>query len=213
MTVRAPLRSPFLPWPDGEVLVLASRSPRRAELLKVAGIPFEIRPADDVEAELAADLTARGVAPARYARDLARAKAENVGEAMPDRIVLGADTVVVLDGDILEKPRDPAEARVLLARLAGRSHHVISAVAVVNGIANPVRVAHERSEVTFLPLDAHAIARYVDTGEPMDKAGAYGIQGLGALMVSGIVGCYFNVMGLPLARLGALLRQVLEDRS
>jgi len=213
VTVRAPLRSPFLPWPDDEVLVLASRSPRRAELLKVAGIPFEVRPADDVEAELAAELAARGVAPARYVRDLARAKAENVAEAMPDRIVLGADTVVVLDGDILEKPRDPAEARVLLARLAGRSHHVISAVAVVGGTASPVHVAHERSEVTFLPLDAHTIARYVDTGEPMDKAGAYGIQGLGALMVSGIVGCYFNVMGLPLARLGALLRQVLEDRS
>ncbi|MCP4574291.1 MAG: septum formation protein Maf [bacterium] len=206
-------RSPFIPWPDDEILVLASRSPRRAELLAVAGIPFEIRPAGDVEAELAARLAGNGTPPEEYAVTLAEAKAADVAAALPGRLVLGSDTVVILDGDILEKPRDEADARHLLGRLSGRRHTVVSAVALTGGVAGDGCSAAECTDVTFLPLDADAIARYVATGEPMDKAGAYGIQGLGALMVSGVDGCYFNVMGLPLARLGALLRQILEDGS
>lgn len=204
-------RSPFVPWPADEVLVLASRSPRRAQLLEVAGIPFEVRPAGEVEADLAARLAADGTPPERYAVALAEAKAADVAAALPGRLVLGADTVVVVDGDILEKPLDEADARRLLGRLSGRKHTVISAVALTGGVAGDGLAAAECTDVTFLPLDADAIARYVASGEPMDKAGAYGIQGLGALMVSGVDGCYFNVMGLPLARLGALLRAVLED--
>jgi septum formation protein len=202
--------TPFVDWPAGLELILASRSPRRADLLATAGIPFVCEPAGEVEAELAAELLAAGTAPDVYARELARAKARDVSARNPGRLVLGSDTVVVLDGDILEKPVDEAEAELLLGRLSGRRHTVISAVALVGGAAgSPGLLDHESTEVDFLPLEPAAIARYVRTGEPMDKAGAYGIQGYGALMVRGVNGCYFNVMGLPLACLGALLRQVL----
>ncbi|MCB1940130.1 MAG: septum formation protein Maf, partial [Rhodocyclaceae bacterium] len=145
-----------------------------------------------------------------YARDLARVRAAEVADRRPGDLVLGADTVVVLDGDVLEKPRDTAEAERLLARLSGRRHTVITAIALVGGAAGrPGRLAHESTGVRFHTLDPAAVAGYVRSGEPMDKAGAYGIQGLGALMVAGVDGCYFNVMGLPLARLGAMLRGVL----
>ena len=201
--------SPFVPWPAGETLVLASRSPRRAELLQTAGIPFEVRPAADVESEHASRLASLHDQSHRYAEELARLKAENICEAMPGRLVLGADTIVILAGEVLEKPRDEAEARSMLARLAGRRHTVVSAIALCGGKHCPWQ-GHESTAVTFLPLAADAIARYVATGEPMDKAGAYGIQGFGALMVSGVEGCYFNVMGLPLALLGRALREVLS---
>lgn len=205
--------SPFVARSAGEILVLASRSPRRAELLRTAGLPFEIRPAGDVETILAADLTARATAPDRYARELALAKALDVARDLPGRLVLGADTVVVLDGDILEKPRDEAEARHLLGRLNGREHVVISAVALAGGPAGDGVVDHESTRVRFLHHDAATLARYAATGEPMDKAGAYGIQGLGALLVERVEGCYFNVMGLPLARLGAMLNALGEQTA
>jgi septum formation protein len=202
--------APFLDWPQGLRLVLASRSPRRAELLMVAGIPHEVRPAAEIEEELAANLTDLHDEPASYAVALAVAKARNVADEMPGRLVLGSDTVVVHRGDILEKPRDEDEAVRLLTRLAGDSHIVISAVALVGGAAGmPGVAAHEETAVEFLPLTFDAIVRYVATGEPMDKAGAYGIQGYGAMMVRRVEGCYFNVMGLPLARLGAMLKEVL----
>lgn len=203
--------TPFVDWPKDLVLVLASRSPRRAELLAVAGIPHEVVPAGDIEADLAGALLDRRVDPATYAMTLATAKAGDVASVLPGRLVLGADTVVVLDGDILEKPRDTEEAVQLLARLSGRRHTVISAVALVGGPAGPEPMAvHEETRVQFRDLEDSAIAKYVATGEPMDKAGAYGIQGYGALMVRRIEGCYFNVMGLPLARLGELLKGVFE---
>ena len=206
--------TPFVNWPAEMELVLASRSPRRSELLQTAGIPFQCEPAGDVEAALAAELLAAGTAPDVYARQLARAKANDVSSRYPGRLVLGSDTVVVLDGDILEKPADEAEAEFLLSRLSGRWHTVISSVALVGGPARtPGLIDHEATEVEFLPLNAEDIARYVRTGEPMDKAGAYGIQGYGALMVRGVRGCYFNVMGLPLARLGAMLRLVLNPSA
>jgi septum formation protein len=202
--------SPFLDWPDSLVLVLASRSPRRADLLKIAGIPFEVHPARDVESELAVSLGDLHTDPPLYALTLAEAKARDVAAAHPGRLVLGADTVVVLDGDILEKPQDTDDAVRLLTRLSGRRHTVISAVFLVGGPAREGGVsAHVRTDVEFLPLTRESIVRYVATGEPMDKAGAYGIQGYGAMMVRGIEGCYFNVMGLPLARLGELLEEVL----
>lgn len=216
--------SPFVPWPPGRSLVLASRSPRRAELLQLAGLPFVVEPPGEVEAALAARLAAAGAAPGDYALALARAKAWEVATSGPGRLVLGADTIVVVDGDVLEKPRDRADAARLLGRLSGRCHTVITAIALCATPADdragdaggwgPVDLcAAENTEVTFLPLPAAAIERYIDTGEPMDKAGAYGIQGYGALMVRRVEGCYFNVMGLPLARLGQLLAQVLAAPS
>ncbi len=202
--------TPFLEWPPQLVLVLASRSPRRAELLEIAGIPFQVTPPGPVEEDLAATLTDLHADPAAYARKLAEAKARDVADELPGRLVLGADTVVVLEGDLLEKPRDEDEAVRLLTRLAGRRHTVISAVALVGGVVPSGGViSHEETEVEFLPLDTDAIIRYVATGEPMDKAGAYGIQGYGAMMVRRVEGCYFNVMGLPLAKLGELLKEVL----
>jgi len=122
--------------------------------------------------------------------------------------VLGSDTVVVLDGDILEKPTGVEDAVALLTRLSGRKHTVVSAIALLGGIAGDGFLIHEKTEVEFLPITETSIRKYVATGEPMDKAGAYGIQGFGAMMIRGVDGCYFNVMGLPLSRLGSLLRQL-----
>jgi septum formation protein len=195
--------SPFVPQRDGPPLVLASVSPRRAELLRVAGIPFEVRAPRDAEAGTAGRLG--HAAPRDYAVALALAKAEAVAADHPGRLVLGADTVVVLDGEVLEKPGSEGEAARMLGRLQGRRHTVITALALLGGAGGPATCA-ESTEVEFLPLDEASIRRYVATGEPMDKAGAYGIQGYGAMMVRRVEGCYFNVMGLPLARLGALLR-------
>jgi septum formation protein len=213
------ITSPFVAWPEGEVLLLASQSPRRAELLELAGLPFSVEKPGDVEAEMAARLGAAGTAPEAYALALARAKAADVAVRRPGRLVLGADTIVVVDGDVLEKPRDRADAACLLGRLSGRRHTVITAIALcraaVDGDGDDVvdevldLAAAESTDVEFLPLSAAAIERYIATGEPMDKAGAYGIQGYGAMMVHRVEGCYFNVMGLPLARLGQLLGQAI----
>ncbi len=204
--------TPFVPWPAGRQLILASRSPRRAQLLEISGLPHRVELPGDVERELAARLLAEGAEPGRYAELLAAAKARDVSSRHPDQLVLGADTVVVLDRQILEKPVDEADAERLLGLLSGRRHTVITAVVLHGGPAGRGLAAHERTEVDFLPLTPEAIAAYVRSGEPMDKAGAYGIQGLGALMVQGVQGCYFNVMGLPLARLGSMLRQLLPTQ-
>ena len=214
--------TPFIDWPEDLELVLASRSPRRSELLAVAGIPFAVHHPGDIEAEVAAGLLERSaeqrIDPAQYAVALAEAKARDVAARMPGRLVLGADTVVILDDEILEKPVDEEDAVRLLGLLSGRRHVVISALGLVGGPADRFGpegttghglCAWEATEVEFLPLDPGTIERYVATGEPMDKAGAYGIQGYGALMVREVSGCYFNVMGLPLARLGELLREIL----
>ncbi len=204
--------TPFIRWPEGLVLLLASRSPRRAELLTVAGIPFEVAvPGDHVEAGHEVRRDAADTDPATYAEALAEARARAVAEDHPGRLVLGADTIVLLDGMILEKPVDAQDARRLLSLLSGRRHTVITALALVDGCGGgkaPVTVAHERTRVCFIDLEPEWIAGYIATGEPMDKAGAYGIQGYGALMVASVEGCYFNVMGLPLARLGKMLRDL-----
>ena len=184
-------------------VVLASSSPRRRELLSLIGIAHAVSPAELDETVLP------GEAPAPHAERLARAKATAVAERLgddPGVIVIGADTIVVVDGDILGKPGDEAAAAAMLRRLAGRSHTVFTAVAVareqqlVSGV--------ESVDVTFRALSDEDIARYIATGEPMDKAGAYGIQGYGATIVDRIVGDYFAVMGLALGRLVGLLREV-----
>ncbi len=181
-------------------IVLASQSPRRRELLALIGIPHEVRPADLDESLLA------GEVPSSHAERLAREKAELVAALHPDAVVIGADTIVVLDGEILGKPGDIPEAEATLRRLSGRTHTVHTAVAVARDGRTVSSV--ESVEVTFRPLDDAQIEAYVATGEPMDKAGAYGIQGYGAVIVERVHGDYFAVMGLALGRLVGLLWQV-----
>lgn len=178
-------------------LVLASASPRRAALLAQVGLAFEVRVSDAAE-----DADRPGRDAAEVARDHARAKALAVARELPERLVLGADTVVVLDGEVLGKPRDAQEADAMLRRLSGREHEVITAVALALGDGGRTRLLDEHAErtrVRFRQLAAAEIADYAASGEPLDKAGGYGIQGRGALLVRAIEGCYFNVVGLPLS--------------
>jgi septum formation protein len=183
-------------------VVLASQSPRRRDLLTLVGIAHEVRPADVDESVRA------GEAPDAYVRRLAIDKARTVAGALgdPAAAVLAADTTVVVDGEILGKPGDAAEARAMVRRLAGRTHEVFTGMAAVRGTSAADAV--ERVRVTFRDLADDEIAAYVATGEPMDKAGAYGIQGYGATIVERIEGDYFAVMGLSLVRAAALLAAV-----
>lgn len=181
-------------------VILASQSPRRRELLTLVGIAHVVRPADIDESLL------RGEEPVPHAERLARAKAHRLAERHPEAVVIAADTIVVLDGEIIGKPADVAEACATLARLSGRTHTVYTAIAVARG--GRTESAVEAVAVTFRALGSAEIADYVATGEPMDKAGAYGIQGFGATIVERIEGDYFSVMGLGLRRLVELLGRV-----
>jgi len=178
-------------------VVLASQSPRRRELLDLVGIAHEVLPADIDES------VRPGERPAPHAERLARAKAQAVAAREPGALVIAADTIVVIDGHILGKPRDEADARRTLALLSGREHVVFTAVAVARG--GRVESAVEEVTVAFRALGDEEIAAYVATGEPMDKAGSYGIQGYGATIVQRIDGDYFAVMGLSLVRLVRLM--------
>ncbi len=190
-------------------LVLASASPRRAALLAQVGLPFEVHVSGVPE-----EVAAPGRAPEAIALEHARAKALAVAETMPGRLVLGADTVVVLGDNVLGKPADAAEAVVMLRGLSGREHEVITAIAFAFDAGQGARVRAEHAEhtrVVFRELSEDEIAWYVASGEPLDKAGAYGIQGRGALLVRSIEGCYFNVVGLPLSRMGEILSELGYD--
>lgn len=173
------------------MLILASRSPRRQEILARAGIPFVARPAEVEEKRRP------GEDASTYVQRLARAKAE-AAVSGPGDIVLGADTVVVVDGEILEKPSDAADAARMLRRLSGHEHLVITGVCL-RGSARLVEDL-EATRVRFVPLSDREIDDYVQSGEPMDKAGAYAIQGLASKFIDRVEGCYFNVVGLPVAR-------------
>ncbi len=179
-------------------VILASASPRRHELLTLIGIPHEVRPANIDEVYL------DGETPRQHAERLACEKATAV-EA-PHAVTIGSDTIVVVDGAVLGKPRDRREAADMLRRLSGRSHVVMTGVAVCWG--GVLASGLEEVGVTFRQLSEDDIEHYIDTGEPMDKAGAYGIQGFGATIVDRVDGDYFAVMGLPLNRMVRLLRQV-----
>lgn len=183
------------------MLILASASPRRRELLAQAGFVFEVRPAHIPEDPLA------GEDPIAYVTRLAREKAEAVyrecGADKEPVAVLGADTTVTLDQQILAKPEDAADAARMLRTLSGRTHLVMTGVALVT--AERVEVAAEVTAVQFLTLSDEEIAAYVATGEPMDKAGAYGIQGFAARWIPRVEGCYFNVVGLPISLVTTLL--------
>jgi septum formation protein len=173
-------------------LILASQSPRRAELLSRLGLQFEIRPAEIDESYVDHEM------PADHAERLAREKALTVAEEEPEALVIGSDTIVIVDSDVLGKPRDQADAVRMLMRLSGREHEVYTAVAVAHH--GRCQSALERVRVRFRRLDRSDCERYVATGEPMDKAGAYGIQGFGSALVEEIHGDYFAVMGLPVVR-------------
>jgi len=181
-------------------VILASQSPRRRELLTLVGISHEVRPAEIDERYLA------GEEPGAHAQRLAREKAITVAADAADAVVIGSDTIVVVDGEVLGKPRDAAHAVEMLTRLSGRTHTVLTAVAVLR--SGEERSAVEAADVTFHPLTRPQIDAYIATGEPMDKAGAYGIQGYGATIVRRVEGDYFAVMGLPLQLLVRLMEEL-----
>jgi len=181
-------------------VVLASSSPRRRELLNLIGIAHEVRPANLDESMRPRE------APRRHAERLARDKASAVAMRDPDLITIAADTIVVINRKVLGKPVDMEDAARMLAMLSGREHTVITAVAVSRG--RKLRSAIEEVKVKFRRLREEEIEAYIATGEPMDKAGAYGIQGYGATIVERVEGDYFAVMGLPLVRLIGLMRDV-----
>ena len=183
-------------------VILASQSPRRKELLGFFHIPFIIRVSD-------ADETMDPNAPAaQQVAQVSRRKAEAVSRE-PDDVVIAADTIVVCNGEILGKPRDAADASRMLHMLSGRDHQVMTGLTVLRG--DVCRVCTEITDIHFRDLTDREIEAYIRTGEPMDKAGSYGIQGGAALFAERLVGDYYNVMGLPVCRLGQLLREIAPE--
>jgi septum formation protein len=180
-------------------IVLASQSPRRAELIARLGLDFDIEPADIDESYRP------GETPPEHAERLAREKAEKVASTHRHALVVGSDTIVVIDGDVLGKPRDREQAVEMLMRLSGRDHEVCTGIAVA--MDGRVESGLERVRVRFRTLDRRACEEYVATGEPMDKAGSYGIQGYGSAIVECIEGDYFAVMGLPVVRMLTLVQR------
>jgi septum formation protein len=181
-------------------VILASASPRRRELLDLVGIAYDVEPAG-------IDETYRnGEEAAAHAERLAREKGAAIAARTPDAVVIAADTIVVIDGLVLGKPRDEVDAARMLSMLGGQTHVVLTAVAVM--YHGRMRSGVESVLVTFRALDRERIGAYIATSEPMDKAGAYGIQGFGATLVERIDGDYFAVMGLPLARMVDLLQEI-----
>jgi nucleoside triphosphate pyrophosphatase len=184
-------------------LILASSSPRRRELLKQAGILYTIEPAEADESALP------GEKPREHVKRLALLKARTVAARHKNGLVLGADTVVVVDGEILGKPASKAEAKRMLTLISGRAHEVLTGIAVVDARTGRPASAVEKTKVFVKPLSRDEIGEYIATGEPMDKAGAYGIQGRFSVYVRGVRGCFFNVVGLPLPRLFELIKEFL----
>jgi septum formation protein len=184
---------------NGASLILASNSPRRRELLSQIGLDFSVDPAD-VDESILPDETPEG-----YAIRVALDKARVVALKARTGLVIAADTIVVLDGEILGKPSDEGDAERMLTRLSGKVHRVLTGLAVMDVATGKALTRISTTRVRFRSLAPQEIASYVATGEPLDKAGAYGIQGRGALLIDRIDGCYSNVVGLPLSLLGVLL--------
>ncbi|TCS96504.1 septum formation protein [Hazenella coriacea] len=186
-------------------IVLASGSPRRQEMLTQLGVPFRVQVSqvdENVEEELTPDL---------LVEQLANRKAVAVANQCENALVIGADTIVVLDGKVLGKPKDEQEAMDMLQQLQGKKHQVFTGISVIHineGFMQNQQVAHRMTEVTMRPLSQDKIRRYVETGDPLDKAGAYGIQGKGAVLIEKISGCYFNVVGMSLSLLDEMLEQI-----
>ncbi len=181
------------------LLVLASTSPRRIGLLRQLGIEFEVVDPGDAENSFSPD-------PETHVREHALGKAEAVASRRPNELIVAADTIVVLDGKIIEKPRGADEAREMLRMLSGRTHTVISAIAIMRKHEPYSDVRIEETRVTMKMLSPMEIDAYVATGEPMDKAGAYAAQGLGAMIIERVDGCFYNVVGLPMSLLFDMLK-------
>ena len=182
-------------------LILASRSPRRQELLRRAGFAFEVRPSQIEE------VPRPGESAEDFACRAAQEKAlEVAASCQPDTLILGADTVVVVNGELLGKPRDAEDARRMLRLLLGRVHRVVTGVCLVRAPQEIMALKYETTAVTFRQLDEEEIQSYLASGEPFDKAGAYGIQGLASRFVTRVEGCYFNVVGLPVALVYEILK-------
>jgi len=185
-------------------LILASSSPRRQELIRVLGFPVEVVPSDVDEG------VETGWSPSRIVEELSLRKALAVTERLaPGRegVVVGSDTIVVLDGAVLGKPRDEEDAASMLEALSGRSHEVYTGLALVDVATGRRSVSHRMTRVWMKPMDGRRIRAYVETGEPRDKAGAYGIQGYGATLVDRLEGDYFTVVGFPLSLAADMLER------
>jgi septum formation protein len=191
-------------YPCDVPLVLASRSPRRHSILLAAGIPHTVHYPDVEEDNTSGP-------PESVVESHAKMKASSVADLFPERPVLGADTLVCVGGEVLGKPRTDEEAVAMLNRLSGRWHEVWGGVCLIWRERGTGFSFAERTLVEFRRLSADEIRAYADSGEPMDKAGAYGIQELGSLLVQRVEGCFFNVMGLPVARLMEEFRSALRD--
>ena len=178
-------------------IVLASASPRRRRLLKRLGIKFKVCPSQINESQVVKET------PVQTVQNLAQLKAATVAQRSQSKLVIGADTVVSWEGEILEKPATPEEASQMLSKLAGRWHRVFTGLALL--YPEGEIIDYQQTRVKFRALTNQEISQYIESGEPMDKAGGYGIQAKGALLVEKIEGCYYNVVGLPLARLVELL--------
>ena len=189
-------------------LILASASPRRRDLLRNAGFDFEVRPSQIVEEIQPGEL------PEDFARRAAREKALQIAASSPrGGLVLGADTIVVIDGQTLGKPSDPQDATRMLRLLSGRTHQVHTGICLVRAPDSIEALKHETTLVTFRELDEEEIRQYVESGEPSDKAGAYAIQGLASKFVTRISGCYSNVVGLPIALVYEILKPLMEEEG
>ncbi|MBC8312432.1 MAG: septum formation protein Maf [Candidatus Marinimicrobia bacterium] len=184
-------------------LILASQSPRRKQILSRLNIPFGLIVSDVDESIFTCDGS-----PADYAQELASIKCEAVSKKYTDYLVVGADTIVILDGNIMGKPRDKQDAESMLKTLSGNAHHVITAVSIQCAEKNIIHTFHERTNVTFRQIPPTYISTYVDSDSPYDKAGSYGIQDWSAIFVEKINGCYDNVVGFPLSRFVFELKKI-----
>jgi septum formation protein len=195
--------NPLLSEASQKNLVLASRSPRRRDLLESMGFEFEVIPASEK-----AEREVQHHDPFTFPSLAARRKCAEVAASRPYAIVVAADTVVILDGEILSKPADDDQAKQFLARLSGRTHAVVTAIAIQRREDGVNLAASETTRVSFRDLTEGEIATYVGTGEGRDKAGSYAAQGLGSSLIRSIDGCFYNVVGLPVALLCELLRKI-----
>lgn len=192
---------------QNDKIILASASPRRREMFAGSGLIFSVKPADIEE------VITNGPPPAELVKELALRKALTAASGETNAWIVGADTIVVLDDKILGKPSDSEDAKRILAMLSGRTHIVYTGFAILHLPGGERIVDYEATHVTFLPLSVEEIENYVSTGESLDKAGAYGIQKAGALLVEKVDGCYFNVVGLPIAKLRAAWKKLYSEIS
>lgn len=182
-------------------LVLASSSPRRQDLLKMLGLDFIVIPSTIEEEHF------NGLSPKEMVRELSRAKAEDVGRSVENALVIGSDTIVVLEGKILGKPANPGEAIEMLKELRNKEHTVITGLAIYDSNTGRTVVDSDQTQVFMGSIQDDDLINYVKTGEPLDKAGAYGIQGIGGAFVDWIKGSYYTVVGLPIHKLVKMLKE------